>query len=245
MSAKSVIAGLDKAVDEFSRNNRLINEPLTIGRAHAFVMQHRQNTRQRNSVLKLRVATNCPVWDVKIGILEACTEELIADNEFYKGEAHWKVLEDLGIKAGLTRAKIRNAPTLRSTKMCWLAWEALMSNTHWLRGLVANTCAERANIPGYGTGLVKKRGWFGSEHAKWKKLFGMSDEDLVFFGYHGEADVVHSEHGWKNVAKYATELHMEDAAIEACRDNLMVWDHYLNGIADWGDELDRKAGRAT
>ena len=69
MSAKSVIAGLDKAVDEFSKNNRLINEPLTIGRAHAFVMQHRQNTRQRNSVLKLRVATNCPVWDVKIGIL--------------------------------------------------------------------------------------------------------------------------------------------------------------------------------
>lgn len=245
MSAKTVIAGLDKAVDEFSKNNRLINEPLTIGRAHAFVMQHRQNTRQRNSVLKLRVATNCPVWDVKVGILEACTEELIADDEYYKGEPHWKVLEDLGIKAGLTRAKIRSAPTLPSTRMAWLAWEALMSNTHWLLGLVANTCAERANLPGYGKGLVKKRGWFGSEHAKWQKLFGMTKEDLVFFGYHGEADVKHSDHGWKNVAKYAVDLHMEEQAIEACATNLMVWDHYLNGIAVWGDELDRKAGRSV
>ena len=84
----------------------------------------------------------------------------------------------------------------------------------------------------------------GSEHAKWKKLFGLSNEDLVFFGYHGEADVKHSDHGWKNVAKYATQLHLEDEAIQACWDNLMIWDHYLNGIAAWGDELDRKAGRS-
>ena len=71
MSTKAVIAGIDKAVDNFSKNNRMLNEPMTKGRAYTFVMQHRLNTRQRNSVLKLRVATNTPEWDVKMDILEA------------------------------------------------------------------------------------------------------------------------------------------------------------------------------
>jgi len=109
MSTKSVIAGIDKAVDNFSKNNRMLNEPMTKGRAYMFVMQHRLNTRQRNSVLKLRVATNTPVWDVKMDILEACVEELVSDVEHGDGRPHWKVLEDLGVDCGMKRAQISNA----------------------------------------------------------------------------------------------------------------------------------------
>ena len=60
MSAKTAVAGLDKVGDAYSKQSRIMNEPMTKGRAYMFVMQHRQNTMQRNSVLKLRVATNCP-----------------------------------------------------------------------------------------------------------------------------------------------------------------------------------------
>ena len=81
MSSKTVVAALDKVVDKYSKNSRMINEPLTKGRAYMFVMQHRQNTMHRNSVLKLRVATNCPEWDVKLGILEACVEEIVSDTD--------------------------------------------------------------------------------------------------------------------------------------------------------------------
>ena len=98
MSTKSVIAGIDKAVENFSKQNRMLNEPMTKGRAYMFVMQHRLNTRQRNSVLKLRVATNTPVWDVKMDILEACVEELVSDVEHGDGRPHWKVLEDSGCR---------------------------------------------------------------------------------------------------------------------------------------------------
>jgi len=77
----SVVARLDAAVDEFVRRARFFHEPLTKGRARMFVLQHRQNTRFRNSVLKLRVATNCPDWDVRLRIIGACTEEVIADHE--------------------------------------------------------------------------------------------------------------------------------------------------------------------
>lgn len=237
MASKDVIARMDEVVDQYARRVRMFNEPINMGRARMFVLQHRQNTRQRNSVLKLRVATNCPEWDVKLGILEAVSEEIIGDHEFGDGRPHWMVVEDLGVALGLDRENIRNAELLPSTRLSWLAWEALMSNRHWLEGLVANTCAERSNVPGYGEGALREKGWSGIEGPKWKGAFGLSDDQLAFFKMHAEADVKHSDLGWNTVAEYAADLHMEDAVVEACRVNLMVWENYFNGIAEAGDAL--------
>jgi pyrroloquinoline quinone (PQQ) biosynthesis protein C len=238
-SGASVIERLDAEVDDYARRTRLFNEPMTKGRARMFVMQHRQNTRQRNSVLKLRVATNCPDWGIRLRIIGACSEEIIADHEHGGGRPHWAILEELGVRIGMKRKEITEAPLLVSTQLCWLAWEALMSNRHWLEGLVANTCAERANIPGYGEGLFKKRGWFGLERPRWGKLFGLNDEALEFFELHEEADIVHSNLGWQTVAEQAERLGVADQVVQACRLNLLVWEQYLNGIAAGGDALDR------
>lgn len=112
-----------------------------------------------------------------------------------------------------------------------------MANRHWLEGIVANTCAERANVPGYGTGMMREHGWFGLERERWASLFGLSNEQLDFFGLHEQADIEHSDMGWQAIAKYARELHMEDAVVEACRRNLLVWELYLNGIAAAGDRM--------
>ncbi|HSE02368.1 MAG TPA: hypothetical protein VLB72_16715, partial [Burkholderiales bacterium] len=60
---KNVIARMDRVVNDFVARCRWFHEPMTRGRAKMFVLQHRLNTRQRNSVLKLKVATNCPDWD--------------------------------------------------------------------------------------------------------------------------------------------------------------------------------------
>jgi len=132
-----------------------------------FAMQHRLNTRQRNSVLKLKVATNCPDWDTRIGIIKACSEEVIADHEHGGGRAHWEILEDLGTRIGLKRSEIRAATPIPTTQLAWVAWEGLMANRHWLEGIIANTCAERTNVPGYGTGIMKRHGWFGLERERW------------------------------------------------------------------------------
>lgn len=237
--AASVVDRLDAEVDDYARRTRIFNEPMTKGRARMFVMQHRQNTRQRNSVLKLRVATNCPDWGIRLRIIGACSEEIIADHEHGGGRPHWAILEQLGLRIGMKRKEIEVAQLLVSTQLCWLAWEALMSNRHWLEGLVANTCAERANIPGYGEGLFKKRGWFGLERPRWGKLFGLSDDELEFFELHEEADIAHSNLGWNTVAEQAERLGVADQVVRACRLNLLVWEQYLNGIAAGGDALDR------
>jgi hypothetical protein len=113
MGARGVIARLDRAVDHFCRRTRYFLEEMTPGRARMFVMQHRLNTRQRNSVLKLKVATNCPDWDTRIAIIRACSEEVIADHEHGGGRAHWQILEDLGTRIGLSRKEIE-PPTLLS-----------------------------------------------------------------------------------------------------------------------------------
>ena len=234
-----VVARLDQVVDDYARRVRLFKEPMTKGRALMFVLQHRQNTRQRNSVLKLRVATNCPDWETKLRIIGACSEEIIADHEHGHGRPHWAILEELGVRIGMKRKEIENARLLVSTQLCWLAWEALMSNRHWLEGLVANTCAERANIPGYGEGIFKKQGWFGLERQRWGKLFGLQGDELEFFELHEEADIAHSNLGWQTVAEQAEQLGVADQVVRACRLNLLVWEQYLNGIAAGGDALDR------
>jgi len=237
MAKKSVLSRLDEAVDDFSVRTRFFREPLNKGRARMFVLQHRLNTRQRNSVLKLKVATNCPDWETRLGIIRACSEEVVADHEHGGGKPHWLILEELGVRIGMARSDIRRAAPLPSTQVAWAAWEGLMANRHWLEGLVANTCAERVNVPGYGTGVFRKSGWFGLERQRWGKLFGLSGDELVFFKLHEQADIAHSDLGWKSVERYAKALHVEDAVVAACEKNLYVWEHYLNGIAEAGDRL--------
>ncbi len=238
VSGKSVLSRLDKVVDAFCRRTRYFHQDMTPGRARTFALQHRLNTRQRNSVLKLKVATNCPDWDTRMGILQACTEEVIADHEHGGGRPHWKILEDLGIRIGLKRSELRAAKPLPSTQVAWAAWEGLMANRHWLEGIVANTCAERANVPGYGTGIMKKHGWFGLERHRWGKLFKLSGDELEFFELHEQADIVHSDRGWRAVERFARELRMEDAVVAACEKNLYVWELYLDGIGAAGDRLE-------
>src|SRR5579871_5252181 len=235
----TVLSRLDSVVDDFCRRTRYFKEPMTRGRAKMFVMQHRQNTRHRNSVLKLKVATNCPDWETRLNIIGACTQEVIADHEHGHGKAHWQILEELGTYIGMSLEEIRAAKLLDTTLIAWAAWEGMMANRHWLEGIVANTCAERANVPGYGSGIMREHGWFGLERARWAALFGLSDEQLDFFELHEQADIAHSDMGWQAIARFARELSMEDAVVEACRRNLLVWELYLNGIAAGGDLLDR------
>src|SRR5216683_1546530 len=204
----SVVSRMDKVVDAFVARCAWFHQPMTRGRARMFALQHRLNTRQRNSVLKLKVATNCSDWDTRLRIIQACSEEVIADHEHGGGRPHWKILEDLGLRIGLKRRELQDARPLPSTELAWAAWEGLMANRHWLEGIVANTCAERINVPGYGRGLFRKHGW---------------------------SDIEHSNTGWRAVEKFARQLRMEDAAVKACESNLFVWEHYLNGIAAAGD----------
>ena len=240
MSKETVLRRLDAVVDAFCNRVPYFREAMTPGRARTFVKQHRLNTRQRNSVLKLRVATNCTDWDTRMRIIRACTEEVIADHEHGGGKAHWQIIEELGSHVGLSLEEIRAAEPLPSTQICWAAWEGLMSNRHWLEGIVANTCAERINVPGYGKGAINERGWFGLERDRWRKLFHLSDEQLDFFELHEQADIEHSNMGWQAVGRFAEEYGMEDAVVRACEINLHVWELYLTGIATAGDALDKR-----
>jgi pyrroloquinoline quinone (PQQ) biosynthesis protein C len=228
----SIVDRLDQIVNDHVARTRFYNEPMTLECAKVFVKQHRQNTRQRNSVLKLSVATNCPDWDTRIKIIEACSQEIIADHEFGHGKAHWEVIEELGQSIGMSLDEIRSAEPLQTTRIAWLAWETLTKNRHWLEGLMANTCAERVNVPGYGTGRQKEVGWSGVQRDHWRKAFGLGDEQLQFWSIHSEADIEHSNLGWQTVAKFAEKYKMEDALVEAARVNLMVWQTYWEGILD-------------
>src|SRR6267378_3016390 len=126
----SVVSRMDRVLNAFVARCRWFHQPMTRGRARMFALQHRLNTRLR--------------------IIQACSEEVIADHQHGGGRPHWKILEDLGLRIGLKRRELQDAQPLPSTELAWAAWEGLMANRHWLEGIVANTCAERINVPGYG-----------------------------------------------------------------------------------------------
>src|SRR5258705_11246067 len=128
--AKGVLARLDQAVDDFCRRTRYFREDMTKGRARMFGMQHRLTTRRRHSVLKLKVATNCPDWDTRIGIIRACSEEVIADHEHGGGRAHWEILEALGVRIGLKRAEIPAAGPVRRPQLARSAGGGGMARRH-------------------------------------------------------------------------------------------------------------------
>ena len=243
LKATGFIKALDKKLDSFCDNTRFFNEPFNAGRAQMFVLQHRLNTRQRNSVLKLRVATLTPDWETRLRIIGAASEELIADDEFGGGLPHWQILENLGVSIGMSRAKIRAAQPLKTTQLSWNAWAGVMSHCHWLEGLLANVILERPNIRGYGHGIIKQSGWFGLERARWKKIFGLTDGELGFFKLHEEADEIHSDLGWKALARHAKDLRMEEQLLAVADQNLAIWENYLNGIGDAGDELNKTLAR--
>src|SRR5439155_19336463 len=119
----SVVSRMDRVVDAFVARCAWFHQPMTKGRARMFALQHRLNTRERNSVLKLKVATNCPDWDTRIGIIRACSEEVIADHAHGGGRAHWEILEALGTRIGLSRSEIRAATPIATTQLAWVAWE--------------------------------------------------------------------------------------------------------------------------
>lgn len=237
MNSDIVLKKMDAVVEDYVRRTRFFNEPMTRGHAVMFVKQHRMNTRQRNSVLKLRVATNCTDWDTKLNIIRACAQEIVADNDFADGRPHWQIIEDLGVALGLTREEIRAEKPISSTEICWAAWDGLMSNRHWLEGIVANTCAERVNCPGYGSGGQREHGWSWVQRQHWAKAFGLKEDQLQFWSVHEEADVEHGNLGWRSVAKFAEQYGMEDAVVHACDINLRVWQMYMDGIAAAGDKL--------
>src|SRR5256886_13721066 len=125
----SVVSRMDRAVNDFARRCRWFREPMTKGRARMFVLQHRLNTRQRNSVLKLKVATNCSDWETRMRIIQACSEEVIADHAHGGGRPHWQILEDLGVRIGLKRRELQDAQPLPSTELASPWWVGLMSNS--------------------------------------------------------------------------------------------------------------------
>src|SRR5438046_7972970 len=104
-----VVSRVARVLGAFVARCAWFHQPMPKGRARMFVLQHRLNTRQRNSVLKLKVATNCSDWDTRMRIIQACSEEVIADHAHGGGRPHWQILEDLGVRIGMKRAAIEKA----------------------------------------------------------------------------------------------------------------------------------------
>ena len=101
-------------------------------------------------------------------------------------------------------------------------------------------CTVRGDLVRIIDGLMRRRGWFGLERRRWGRLFKLNNEELDFFELHEEADIEHSDLGWRTIARYAGELGLADPVVKACELNLMVWERYLDGIAAGGDALDRR-----
>lgn len=238
MEPEELVKKMDEILEEGLERINYFSEEITPGKARMFVLQHRLNSRYRNSTLKLRVATNCTVWEIKINILEACSEEILGDYKYFDGKPHWKMLEELGLQLGLKKEQIQSERPLRTTRAAWFMYEGLMSNTHWLLGLLGNTCMERAFIPNHGRKILLNKGVALFEYERWMQALKLKPDQLTFFYIHSKADVEHSENGWKNIAKYAKRFGLEEEILRHLEMNMFAWKTYYDGVNEAGKKLD-------
>jgi len=194
--------------------------------------------RHRNSVPEAEgLRPTAPTWETRLKIIGACTQEVIAD---HGARPRQGALANPGGARRLYRHEHRGNPCgprlWISTLIAWAAWERndgqpALARRHRRQ----HTCAERTNVPGYGEGAMANgrlvRAWSASAGGE---LFKLDNAQLDFFraaraGRYRAFPIL----GWRTIAKFSHDLHMEDAVVEACRRNLLVWELYLNGICRW------------
>ena len=206
-------------------------EPLTLGRARAYIRQHVLRNRLLSAVIRPAWVSRCSDRDVVRKTLDQMREELVHDDQI--GRPHTELIFELGRGVGLTDAEMNSSTPVPLVEAAFNIWENLARTRHWTVGWLSSSVGEYllATLPHHN---------FSAQD--WKSALGLSDDDVFFFTYHQKVDTDHAGRDvWKPIANYVTDETSREDILSGARTALMALQLYYRGVADLGDELDRKA----
>jgi len=204
-------------------------EPLTPGRARAFILQHILRNRLFSSVIRPAWFSRCPDLGIVRKTIGQVREELVYDDVIQK--PHTDILWQAGRNIGLTDAEMSASMPVPLVEVAFNVWENLARTRHWIVGWLSSSVGEflLTAIP---------ENTMRGEH--WKRSLGLTDEEVFFFTYHEKADEDHAGRDvWKPIATHVVRDEERAEVLSGARLALQALKLFYRGVADLGDELDR------
>ena len=206
-------------------------EPLTAGRARAFILQHILRNRLLSSVIRPAWVSRCPDLAVVRKTIGQMREELVHDDVIHK--AHTEILWEMGRNVGLSDAEMNSCAPVPLVEVAFNVWENMARTRHWIVGWLSSSVGEflLTTLPAHNL-----RG----EH--WKQSLGLTDEQVFFFTYHERADEDHAGRDvWNPIARHVVGEKDRQEVLSGARLALQALQLFYRGVADLGDELDGKS----
>ncbi len=205
-------------------------EPLTPGRAQAFILQHILRNRLLSSVIRPAWVSRCPDLEVVRKTIGQMREELVYDDAIQR--PHTDILWQTGRHIGLRDEQMQAAQPVPLVEVAFNVWENLARTRYWIVGWLSSSVGEY---------LLTALPEHNLRAARWKRYLGLSDEQVFFFSYHEKADEDHAGRDvWKPIVKHVRQEEERREVLAGARLALEALKLFYRGVADLGDRLDRQ-----
>jgi pyrroloquinoline quinone (PQQ) biosynthesis protein C len=203
-------------------------EPLTLGRARAYVLQHLLRNRLLSAVIRPAWLSRCPDSEIVEKTIDQMREELVHDDVI--GRAHTDLIFQLGQSIGLNEEEMRASKPVPMVQAAFNIWENLARTRHWAVGFLSSSVGEYLIV-------TLKDCNFRAD--VWKKQLGLTDRDVFFFSYHEKADLLHAgTNVWKPIVKHVHDAKDREEILEGAKVGLEALRLFYLGVAEMGDQLD-------
>ena len=206
-------------------------EPLTPGRAQAFILQHILRNRLLSSVIRPAWVSRCPDLAVVRKTIGQMREELVHDDVIER--PHTEILWEMGRNVGLSDSEMSSATPVPLVEVAFNVWENMARTRHWIVGWLSSSVGEYllTALSGHNLGA-----------AQWKQALGLTDEQVFFFTYHERADEDHAGRDvWSPIAGHVSNVEDRQEVLAGTKLALQALQLFYRGVADLGDELDEKS----
>ena len=209
-------------------------EPLTPGRARAFILQHILRNRLLSAVIRPAWVSRCPDLAVVRKTIGQMREELVYDDAIER--PHTEILWEMGRNVGLSDSEMNSATPVPLVEAAFNVWENMARTRHWIVGWLSSSVGEYLL-----TALSNHN--LGAE--QWKQALGLTDEQVFFFSYHERADEDHAGRDvWNPIARHAVTEKDRQEVLDGTRLALQALQLFYRGVADLGDRLDEQSRRS-
>ena len=210
-----------------SKNMSWLVEPLTLGRAQAYILQHIIRNRILSSVIRPAWLSRCPDLGVVKKTISQMREELVMDDAI--GRAHTELIFEMGRNIGLTDGAMESVTAVPKVEAAFQIWENLSRSRHWIAGWLASSVGEYLIV------TVPDNN-FRPEN--WVKALGLRNDQVFFFSYHMKADEEHAGRKvWEPIMHHVHNAQDQKEVLTGARSALEGLSLFYQGVAKLGDEL--------
>lgn len=171
-----------------------------------------------------RILSNCPDDEARALILESLNEEEgVLGTEGFAAARHAELLLQFAEHCGFSRADITNAPAkgeVLPETLGLQTWCYRQSHRPFVEALATIFVGLESQVPQI----------YARTTPPLIEKYGFTEEEVVFFRLHIEADTEHGERGFEILERHATTPEIKTKCLRLVREATMMRRLYLDGL---------------